>query len=360
MSVSKAPIQNLKIVELMRRPKPERDLGWLQGMLQAALELELSTLPPYLCGLYALNDPKQSSVTSQLILNIVFQEMTHFGLACNMLRAAGKQPKIFDGYDAIIYPGQLPGGVRPKCDPTFFPCDPNFEVQLGFTDYTSFVRMCMQIEYPEDPVPTRSLVIATETFPSIGEFYDAIREGFQTILNVPYDTSKQLAYKTKFADPTVFIVDGLQAALQAIETIQTEGEGGPRYPFYAPGKLAHFYAFGEIYFQKQYVYDEAARTGNWTGDAITVPPVYSMTPVPKGGYANPPEDVLTVDQDFTGMLQNLDQAWAKGDKVALNAAIGAMAQLKTDATNLLSKQIPRNDGQRGIFGPQFKKVEQLS
>ncbi len=56
------------------------------------------------------------------------------------------------------------------------------------------------------------------------------------------------------------------------------------------------------------------------------------------------------------MLQKLDQAWAKGDKNALNAAMQAMAQFKTDATNLMSKQIPRNDGQEGIFGPQLKKL----
>ena len=36
------------------------DLAWLQSALQAAIELELSTLPPYLCGLYALQDPRST------------------------------------------------------------------------------------------------------------------------------------------------------------------------------------------------------------------------------------------------------------------------------------------------------------
>jgi hypothetical protein len=173
---------------------------------------------------------------------------------------------------------------------------------------------------------------------------------------VPYDTSKQLTYKTRFPDPTAFIIGALPQALDAISTIQTEGEGGPRYPFYAPGKLAHFYAFGEIYFQKQYVYDQASKRGNWTGDPVILPPVYPMTPVPPGGYTNPPQVVLTVDQDFTDMLQGLDQAWATGDKTVLNTAIKAMGKMKADATNLMSRQIPRNDGEHGIFGPQFKKV----
>ena len=38
-----------KIVELMAAAPETRDLPWLQSALQAALELELATLPPYLC-----------------------------------------------------------------------------------------------------------------------------------------------------------------------------------------------------------------------------------------------------------------------------------------------------------------------
>src|SRR5271165_2223984 len=139
---------SLKIAQLMRQPVAEHDKSWLQKALQSAIELELATLPPYLCGLWALQD--QSSVPATLIKGIVFDEMGHFGLACNLLSATGVQPAIFDGYDAITYPGPLPGGVRPKCDPTFFPCDPNFHVVLGFRDFHSFAQMCMQIEYPED------------------------------------------------------------------------------------------------------------------------------------------------------------------------------------------------------------------
>jgi hypothetical protein len=45
-----------KVAELMKSPLQQRNLGWLQKMLQAAVELELSTLPPYLCGQWALED----------------------------------------------------------------------------------------------------------------------------------------------------------------------------------------------------------------------------------------------------------------------------------------------------------------
>ena len=337
---------NLKIAQLMA--KPTRDIAWLQKALQSAVELELATLPPYLCGFWALQD--RSSVPAKQIFSIAKQEMSHFGLACNMLVATGGKPDILGGYSQIQYPGPLPGGVRPKCDRTFFPCEPDFQVSLGFPDFKTFALMCMQIEYPEDPVPRPVLLAAeAETFPSIGEFYNAVLEAFQ--LNdgkFQYQVTNQ-----RQGALGIFIVDGLLKATAALQRIQQEGEGSSKNPFYAPGKLSHFYAFGELYFGKKYVFNEANKTGYWTGDPVNIPPVYEMTPVPPGGYSNPPAEVVECDQIFTTMLKQLDSAWGGGGDAALNDAIDSMVTLGGKATDLLKKQIPRENG-LGIYGPQFK------
>jgi len=349
-------LENLKIKHLMDMPPGQHDLPWLQKSIQAALELELSTLPPYLCGLYALQDP--NSDAAGLITEIVFDEMSHFGLACNMAWATGVRPKIFEGYDAITYPGPLPGGVRPKCDPCLrFPCDPEFHVVLGFSDYQSFSRMCMQIEYPEDPVPRplNLLSLDSETFPTIGQFYDAILKAFQELgTKVPYKDNLDRQLANGF--PKIFKIDGLSAATDAIHLIQTQGEGASKFPFVDPTgrKLAHFYIFGEVFFGRKYVFDPAKQTGDWTGDKVDVPPAYPMTPVPLGGYgANAPPEVKTCDNIFTRMLQQLDTAWASGGDSALGEAIGSMDLLKQAVIDLLMKQIPRPEG--GVFGPQFRK-----
>jgi hypothetical protein len=139
------------IQRLMQQSAAVHDVPWLQAALQAAIQLEFATLPPYLSAMFSIAD--QGSTAFTLINEIVFNEMTHFGLACNLLAATGAQPTIVQGYRGTVYPGPLPGGVKPKCDNSFFRCDPDFEVVLGFTDLKSFARMCMQIEYPEDPVP---------------------------------------------------------------------------------------------------------------------------------------------------------------------------------------------------------------
>ncbi len=68
---------------------------------QAAIELELSTLPPYLCGYWCLKDG--DSYPAIQLNNIFFQEMAHFGYACNLLSATGKQPDVLGGYGHISY-----------------------------------------------------------------------------------------------------------------------------------------------------------------------------------------------------------------------------------------------------------------
>ena len=347
----------LKIADLMRQPIAKHDLCWLQEALQAAVELELATLPPYLCGQWALKD--QSSVPARLIKKIAFEEMGHLGLACNLLRATGQPPKIFEGYDEIKYPGPLPGGVRPRVDPDFFPADEDFKVLLGFSDYSAFVKMCMQIEYPEDPVPRpKRFALDEETFPTIGEFYDAIVEALKKNDGTfTYDVNKQI----ENGRTGVFIIDGLTKATEAISRIQKEGEGSSRFPFVdaAGTKLAHFYSFGQIYFAKTYVFDKVKQTGDWTGDPPIGPvkpeDVYPMTPVPLGGYpGNVRSEVVDCDKSFTQMLKQLDTAWKDGDTESLEGAIDSMTILKGQAIALLKNQIARPEG--GIYGPQFRKI----
>jgi Ferritin-like len=333
------------IVELMKSTK--RDLAWLQRALQSAIDLELSTLPPYLCGYWSLID--SSSFPAKQIKSIFYQEMLHFGLACNMLTATGKQPQVLKGYGNITYPGPLPGGVIPACDGDLIPCDPNFQVVLGFTNFHAFTWMAAQIEYPEDPVPRPALLSAAQTYPTIGQFYDAVLEAFNdNNSSIPYSTANQ-----QQGPLGLYVVNSLTTATTAIQTIQQQGEGGNKNPYYAPNQLSHFYAFGQLYYLKMYVYNAATQTGDWNGAAISIPDVYNMTPVPLGGYPSPPAAVIDFDRAFTSMLKDLDAAWAPGGSTQLGAAIGVMQTLTTKAVALLKQQIPRTDAP-GIYGPQFR------
>ena len=47
----------MQIAELMRVPKAGHDSAWLAQSLQADIELELSTIPQYLCALWSIKTP---------------------------------------------------------------------------------------------------------------------------------------------------------------------------------------------------------------------------------------------------------------------------------------------------------------
>lgn len=63
------------IVELMRAPAAEHDELWLKKALQHAIMLELATLPPYLSGLWSIDDEDEGSDAFRTIHAIVFDEM---------------------------------------------------------------------------------------------------------------------------------------------------------------------------------------------------------------------------------------------------------------------------------------------
>ena len=61
----------------------------LREHLQTALEIEHSTIPPYLCALYSI--PNGSNVSaSTLIRSVVMEEMLHMVLVANLLNAMAR------------------------------------------------------------------------------------------------------------------------------------------------------------------------------------------------------------------------------------------------------------------------------
>jgi ferritin-like protein len=61
--------------------------------LQWAIELEHSTIPPYLCALYSI-EPSQNSEATELVSSVLFEEMLHMTLAANLLNAVGGRPQF--------------------------------------------------------------------------------------------------------------------------------------------------------------------------------------------------------------------------------------------------------------------------
>ena len=65
----------------------------LQQHLQTAIELEHSTLPPYLCALYSLKDGSNEEARA-VLQSVALEEMLHLTLAANILNAIGGTPVL--------------------------------------------------------------------------------------------------------------------------------------------------------------------------------------------------------------------------------------------------------------------------
>ncbi|KAI8489964.1 hypothetical protein Bbelb_323250 [Branchiostoma belcheri] len=84
----------------------------LKKNLQLALQLELSTIPPYLSALFSIKDGDNEEVAA-LIRSVVIDEMKHMALVSNLLNAIGGAPKLNDPSIVPSYPAPLPAGANP-------------------------------------------------------------------------------------------------------------------------------------------------------------------------------------------------------------------------------------------------------
>jgi hypothetical protein len=314
------------IVELMQ--ERDHDLPWLLSALQAAIELELSTIPPYLCAFWSILD---SGLPLQHVRSIVIEEMMHMGLMCNLLRGLGQTPKIVSA--APHYPGPLPGGVRPEVT-----------VYLSGMTKTFLADVAMQVEKPEHPL---ALFRLTEIFTSIGKFYDAVASAL-TALQPSLTPDGQLT-----APIGVSVLSNIAEALAAIERIKQQGEGTEISPFF-DGELAHFYKFGEIFHGKRLVETSPGKFA-FAGDDVPFPNILPMARVPDGGWPKPlPGEVQQAlaqfDSAYRDVLQKLEDAWTSGSQSKLDDAVLAMVVgLSGPALTLM--RIPFAGG--GNYGPDF-------
>ncbi|HYM00674.1 MAG TPA: ferritin-like domain-containing protein, partial [Blastocatellia bacterium] len=72
---------------------PIRTIKELREHLQSAVELEHSTIPPYLCALYTIV-PGTNQDSIDVIRGVVVEEMLHMTLSSNVLNAVGGSPNI--------------------------------------------------------------------------------------------------------------------------------------------------------------------------------------------------------------------------------------------------------------------------
>lgn len=190
----------------------------LQEHLQWAMSVELSTVPPYLCAMYSIQD--NTSDAYWVIRSVVFEEMLHMMLVANMMNAIGASPKLSGEY-VPKYPGFIPHHAAGG---------PYIQLQPYSSSLMSVTFMAIEQPEPEPVAPPEG-----DDFQTIGQFYKAIEQGFDRCVEkygergvFGRDTGFQ-AHDTYFGlgGGRLFEVKNLDAAHRAIKEIVQQGEGAP-------------------------------------------------------------------------------------------------------------------------------------
>ena len=359
-----------------------RDEAWLREALQAAVELEFFTIPPYLIAMWSIKD--EASDAARTIREVVYEEMQHMALACNMLVAIGGTPRINREPAIPVYPRPMPGGVRP-------------DLIIGLSGLTpEVVRTFMQVERPENPLifqQADGLEALGESFTTIGAFYEAIRTTFHSLTGLKLSVDRQVS-----GPLAPLVIADLPSVDRAIDQIRVQGEGSDVTPLAddaakvgtpvaaitaavggvgssptrsrAVPDLAHYYRFQELDKGQKLIYQEKTGDFRWAGP-LPFPEVYPVAPIPAGGYRDgdvPPAvaaDLRAFDAAYTHMLDELQGAWESGGQGALWRAVEWMFSLRDRARALMETRIPgtaREDPETGApiagseltYGPCFR------
>ncbi len=206
----------------------------LHAALQTAIELEHATIPVYLYALYSL-EPGRNELVAGMLRSVVLEEMTHMGLAANLLNAVGGSPVIARPGFIPDYPGPLPGTVGG-----------DLEARLDRLSLDLVEHVFMKIEEPEDPLAFPAESDAAFDPLTIGEFYAAIADQLTAAGPGAFvgDPARQVTHE--LGPEGLIAITDLDSALAAIHTIVEEGEGTTQSPRDREGEFAHYYRFAEI------------------------------------------------------------------------------------------------------------------
>jgi hypothetical protein len=322
----------------------------LRAHFQTAVELEHSTLPPYLCALYTM-DAEKNAFAYQAIQGVVMEEMLHMIQAANILTAIGGSPELYSPKFIPEYPTYLPHS------------DDAFLVPLQKFSKETLREVFLKIEMPK----AKAAPPQPNHYHTIGQFYMALRDAL--IRLGPKIFTGNPAWQVTPNDyygggGGLLAVYSLDHALQGIDEIIGQGEGidgtieDTDHPMFGQGiEYAHYFRFNEVLEERQYRagdHPDKPPTGapvavDWT--ATDMKPNPKMKDYPVGS----PLWRMTLDCNKTYMkLLHTIQVACTGAPQQLRQAIPVMYDLKYKIQALMN--VPLDDGSGQHAGPSFEYV----
>ncbi|XP_066302822.1 uncharacterized protein [Branchiostoma lanceolatum] len=265
----------------------------LKKTLQVALQLELTTIPPYVSALFSIKHGENREVAA-LIKSVVIDEMKHMALVSNILNAIGGAPNLKNQAIVPSYPAPLPAGANPGLEVKLARCSlhqirtvfqgierPGCEIaDSAVSRYLRVHRKTLMKYYckgasegPDNTDDTddtdgsswegvlseisKRCSETTASPQTIGAIYIhqilcpmvmlEAKESGGTLFTG--DSTKQITSAQWIGSDgsSPYPVHDLRSAVCAILDIATEGEGSdPCDPFDARDELSHFFKFAEV------------------------------------------------------------------------------------------------------------------
>lgn len=310
----------------------EEVLDCLKRHLQTAIELEHSTLPPYLCAYWSIHGSSANAEhVKKFILSVVQEEMLHMAMACNILNAIGGHPVLNNASLLPCYPCMLPGHSK---------TNHSFLVHLNKCCPQS-VSNFIQIELPEAVLAEKH---HEDGWCTIGEFYDEVEYllNSEELDDSDFRFGRQLEASYNPGKGKLYTVSNRQEALNALEEIIDQGEGHSGKMYDKDHELTHYWRFhairdlmeNDLWNYKDEVVDMAADPDEryFTGEAKQLNRQFNIA--------------------YSELLDSMHEAF-NSESPSLDNAIGLMFKLKKPAQYLM--QIPLQ-GKDGNAGPTFNYI----
>lgn len=327
-------------LEAARNAKSATDLHVL---LQNAVQLEHSTIPPYLTAAYSLKFGTNGTIRS-LITDIAEEEMLHMAIVTNVLNAIGGRPAIDRPEFIPSYPTPLPmnigGGLK-----------------VGLSKFSKELArdVFMKIEEPELPIHFSGLEMAEE-FATIGAFYQAVIDKIKQLGDGIFTgpISRQVVVDAGFPSQQLFEITNVETAVRGLQWIVKEGEGTTTIPFDDENEPAHYYRFEELVRGRRLVPDSQAENGySYTGAEIPFDPadVWDFPDNAKAAdyTAGTPErdKVDAFNRTYSDLLRSLQRTF-DGEPPQIEQALFLMGRLRRIAADVVSTTDPVTGKQLGL------------
>ena len=343
------------------RSKKENLLDWLQ----TAIELELSTIPPYLVALLSIQLPGNRE-SAELIRSVMVEEMLHLALVANVLNAVGGKPRL-DKDTMPRYP------LKMKFEGKVFE-DRQFWINLApFSE--DVIRIFLQIEEPQKPPRalgfTESIVKIDVPALTIGEFYAQIVSLLEEMENESpgnvFVGKPEFQIKKDYywsGGGELVVVQDLATAKEALNLVIKQGEGawtaGPGQvaaDFGDNFKIGHYYRFNEILCGQKYKRsDDPAKPPTGDKFGVDYTKVYPLKVNPRSAdYKNAPE-LKDLNEQFnhrySDMLRQLQEAMNGSPRTLYTAIMDSMHHLTPIAHQMM--KTPILDGEETTGCPTFE------